>query len=182
MKKFTITLITLALICCNQVRVNNFGQGGKNAAQYILDQLSDEKEFIESIEVTAEDSLLTDRMLSFGQVQFAIAGADYWQDIINREQYQYIIDSTSQVLQDVQDSWHYSIAVKDSLKKLEKYKDNWAKVYTVKILLKNGYETKIRILMDQDGTTPRMTEDQFNMELKEYTDKISAAQRDIYRK
>lgn len=182
MKKFLVTLITLSLIGCGQVGVNKFGQGGKNAAQYVHEQVPNLKEDIESMETTAEDSLLTDRMLSLGQLQFAQAGADFWQDKINREQYQDIIDNTSQALQDVQNSWLYGVVVNDSLRKLEKYEYNWAKVYTVTIHMKSGVKKDVRVLMDQDGTTPRMTEDQFGMELHEYTDKILEAQRDIYRK
>lgn len=182
MKKFLITLITLSLIGCNQMSVNKYGQGGKNAAQYLREQVSNLDEDIESIETTAEDSLLTDRMLSFGQVQFAKAGADFWQDRINREQYQDIIDNTSQALQDVQNSWLYGIVVNDSLRKLSKYEYNWAKVYTVTIRMKSGVEKEVRVLMDQDGITPRMTEKQFGEELQEYTDKMVEAQRDIYRK
>ena len=182
MKKFLVTFITLSLIGCNQVSDNKYDQGGKNAAQFVREQVSNLEEGIESIETTAEDSLLTDRMLSLGQVQFAKAGADFWQDRINREQYQNIIDNTSQALQDVQNSWLYGIVVNDSLRKLAKYEDNWAKVYTVTIQMKSGEKKEVRVLMDQDGITPRMTENQFGKELQEYTDKILEAQRDIYRK
>lgn len=182
MKKFFITLLTVALTGCDQVSVNKFGRGGKNASQYVREQISNPKEDIVSIEATAEDSLLTDRLLSFGQVQFAKAGADFWQDIINRKQYQDIIDNTSQALKDVQNSWLYGIVVNDSLRKLAKYEDNWAKVYTVTIQMKSGEKKEVRVLMDQDGITPRMTENQFGKELQEYTDKILEAQRDIYRK
>lgn len=182
MKKICIALIVLFLIGCGQVTISKYGQGGKNAAQYVREQVSENREDIESLEATAEDSLLTDRMLSFGQVQFAKAGADFWQDKISREQYQHIIDSTAQALQDVQNSWLYGIVVNDSLRKLKKYEYNWAKVYTVTIKMKSGVEMEVRILMDNDGITPRMTEKQFGQELQEYTDKMIEAQRDIYRK
>lgn len=182
MKKIFITLIVLSVIGCGQIIVSKYGQGGKNAVQYVREQVPELREDIESLEATAEDSLLTDRMLSFGKVQFAKAGADFWQDEISREQYQNILDSTSQVLQDVQNSWIYGIVVNDSLRRLKKYEYNWAKVYTVTIKMKSGVEKKVRILMDNDGITPRMTEKQFSIKLQEYTDKMIEAQRDIYRK
>lgn len=182
MKKTCIALIVIILIGCGQVTISKYGQGGINAAQYVREQASENREDIESLETTSEDSLLTDRMLSFGQVQFAKSGADFWQDKISRDQYQQIIDSTAQALQDVQNSWLYGIVVNDSLRKLKKYEYNWAKVYTVTIKMKSGVENEVRILMDNDGITPRMTEKQFSQELQEYTDKIIEAQRDIYRK
>ena len=183
MKKILISLLVLSLFGCSRVSsLNNYGQGGKNASQYVLQQVPELSEYIESVAATKEDSLLTDRMLAFGQVQFAKAGTDYWQDKICRKQYQHIIDSTAQALQDVQNSWIYGDIVNDSLKTLTKYINNWAKVYTVTVKMKSGVEKMVRVLMDGDGITPRMTEQQFSTKLDDYSNRILEAQRDIYRK
>ena len=181
MKKIYVTLIVLSMIGCSQAN-NQYGQGGKNAIQYIREFSPELKENIVSIDVTKEDSLLTDRTLAFGQVQFVKAGADYWQDLISRKQYQHIIDSTTQAIQDVQNSWQYGNVVNDSLRTLSKYKYNWAKVYTITFRMKSGYEESVRVLMDKDGITPRMTEIDFDDKLQQYTDQVIKAQRDIYKK
>jgi hypothetical protein len=181
MKKSIIVAIAVMLMGCGQIS-SKFGQGGKNAAQFVKEQVPQLKEDIESFETIAEDSLLTDRMLSLGSVQQARTNAEFWEGKISRDQYQQFIDSTSNVLQDVQYSWQFSNVVNDSLKKLTKYQYNWAKVYTVRVKMKSGVEKDVRVLMDQDGITPRMTEKQFGEELQEYTDKMIQAQRDIYNK
>lgn len=181
MKKVSSILIVLTLIGCGQVTISKYGQGGKNAAQYVREQMPELRDDIESLETTGEDSLLTDRMLSYGRVQFSQARVDFSEDNINREQYQQIIDSTANVLRDVRNSWIYGIVVNDSLRKLKQYEDNWAKVYTVTVKMKSGVEKEFRILMDNDGITPRMTQKEFGQKLQEYSDMIIEAQRDIYR-
>ena len=180
MMKGKLLLFVLFISACNQTTNNGFGQGGKNATQFVREQIPELKSEIESVETTFEDSLLTDRIVSFGQIQFAKAGTDYWEDKISREQYQIIIDSSANVLHDIQYSWQFSDVINDSLKQLSKYSDNWAKVYTVTVKMKSGIEKEIRILMDKDGITPRMTEKQFEDELHNYATKMIQAQKDIH--
>ena len=108
MMKGNLMLFMLCITACNQMPSNGFGQGGKNAAQFVREQTQELKSEIESIETTFEDSLLTDRIVSFGQIQFAKAGTDYWEDKITSEQYQNIIDSSANVIQDIQYSWQFS--------------------------------------------------------------------------
>lgn len=180
MMKGNLMLFMLCITACNQMPSNGFGQGGKNAAQFVREQTQELKSEIESIETTFEDSLLTDRIVSFGQIQFAKAGTDYWEDKITSEQYQNIIDSSANVIQDIQYSWQFSNVINDSLKLLSKYSDNWAKVYTVTVTIKSGIKKDIRILMDKDGITPRMTEKQFEDELQDYAMKMIQAQKDIH--
>ena len=182
MKKEILMLFALLSTACNQTSSNEFGQGGQNAAHFVREQISDIQNDVETIKTTKEDSLMTDRIVSFGQIQVAKAGSNYWEDKISREQYQSIIDSSANVLQDIQYSWQFSNVINDSLKQLSKYNNNWAKVYTVTVKMKSGIEKEVRILMDNDGITPRMTEKQFSEVLQEYTDKMVEAQRDIYRK
>ena len=180
MKKDFLVLFALLLTACNQTSSNEFGQGGQNAAQFVREQIPEIRDDIETIKTTKEDSLMTDRIVSFGQIQFAKAGSDYWEDKISREQYQSIIDSSANVLQDIQYSWQFSNVINDSLKQLSKYNNNWAKVYTVTVKMKSGIEKEVRILMDNDGITPRMTEKQFEDEIQDYAKKMSQAQKDIY--
>lgn len=179
MKKYFVVFVTFFTIGLSQAHAGNYGKGGENAAQYVREQIPELRYDIESVEATAEDSLLTDRMLALGQVQFAKAGTNFWQDKITKEQYQYIVDSTANALQDVQDSWIYGAVVNDSLRRVNKYRYNWAKVYTVTVKMKSGVTKTVRVLMDKDGETPRMTEKQFEQRLRGYSDRIIEAQRDI---
>ena len=179
MKKYFVIFVALFTSCVIPINASKYGKGGENASQYVCGQVPELRDDIKSAEATAEDSLLTDRMLAFGQMQFAKAGANFWQEKITKEQYQYIIDSTANVLQDVQNSWIYGATVNDSLRKESKYKYNWAKVYTVTIKMNSGVIKSVRVLMDNDGETPRMTEKQFERELRGYSERIMQAQRDI---
>ena len=174
---FLFVTILFGIIACKQ---SPYGQGGKNAIQFLKEQATASAEDIESIEVTGEDSLLCDRALTLNEVALAKAGADYAAGNINKDNYQAIIDKFSQIATDISFSWQYSIAVNDSLRKLDKYDSDWRKVYEVTTTMKSGTTVTTRILMDSDGMTPRMTEKQFAEELNEWTDKLVKAQQDLF--
>lgn len=48
----------------------------------------------------------------------------------------------------------------------------WRKVYTIRVTMKSGSTKEPRVLMDQDGITPRCMEKEFEKELKDYVDKM----------
>lgn len=180
MKKIMfLALFIVGLTAC-VTEQDKYGQGGRNACQFVKEQVPELRDDIDKIEVVEEDSLLSDNMLSFGRAQFANAGSDFWNKKITRQEYKQIIDSTANAIQDVQYSWQYSVAVNDSLKQLEKYKQCWRKVYTIRVTMKSGTTQEQRILMDSDGITPRMLEKDFFNKLQEYTDKALQALDDIF--
>lgn len=168
-----MTLLTI--ISCGK-----YGEGGRNACQFVKEQVPGLRDDIKNVEVIAEDSLLSDMMLAFGQPEFAKAGTDFWEGTISRDDYARIIDSTTLVLQDVANSWQYSNVVNDSLRRLKKYEDEWRKVYTVRVTMKSGVTRDARVLMDRDGRTPRTLENDFMKKLEEYQQIILEADKDCH--
>lgn len=177
MKRIAIITITLlAMVACQQ---SKFGQGGENAEQYVREQFSSLREDIDDVEAIGEDSLLSDIALSFEQVRFAKAGADFWEGKISRKEYEKLIDEREQLLQDVLYSWQYPMVVNDSLRRLDKFDGMWRKVYKVRITMKSGVTKETRVLMDEDGVTPRETESDFCKLLEDYQEQILHADENI---
>ena len=168
-------------VSCDQVN-NKYGQGGRNAAQYVKEQVPGLREDIASVEIVEVDTLLSDIALSFSRGSFAKAGADFWEGNISRDEYQKMIEDRAQVLQDIQYSWQFSLVVNDSLKKLSKYDSMWRRVYKVLVTMKSGDTREPRVLMEQDGITPRMLERDFGKQLEEYEHDILQANEDCLTK
>ena len=169
MKKLLLFVAVMLVASCSQV-ANKFGQGGRNAAQYVKEQVPNLKDDIESIETIEEDSLLCDIGLTFGNLQMLKAEGEYYEGKISRKRLDAIIDSVAKAITDVQYSWMYSIVINDSLRKLPKYENQWRKVYKVRVTMKSGDVKEPRVLMDQDGITPRCLEKDFEKTLQKYTD------------
>ena len=182
MKKAIIFFVVMTLLSCNDSVVSKYGKGGQNAVQYLRERTLDVASEIESIEVTGVDTLLSDVLLTFGSVEFARAGADFWDDKISKEDYQENIDIFSQTVTDITNSWMYPMVVNDSLRKLSKYDGAWRVVFEITTTMKSTSTKTTRVLMDNDGITPRMTEKEFTLNMNEWTEKIVEAQRDLYKK
>lgn len=58
MKNFFIIAILFVLTGCNQTQMK-YGQGGKNACQFVKEQVPGLRDDIQDLEVIAEDSLLS---------------------------------------------------------------------------------------------------------------------------
>ena len=58
--------------------------------------------------------------------------------------------------------------VNDSLHQQPKYDYQWRKVYKVQVTMKSGDTKTPRVLMDQDGITPRCLEKEFEKTLQEH--------------
>lgn len=157
----------------------DYGMGGENACQFVKEQVPELREDIESVEVVEEDSLLSDSWLAFDRARFAIARSNYLKGEMSSDEYMGIIDERRQILSDVQNSWVYGIVVNDSLKTLKKYDNVWRRVYKVNVKMKSGVIKEPRVLMDNDGETPRMLEKDFEMELDEYRQEIIDALGDL---
>ena len=48
----------------------------------------------------------------------------------------------------------------------------WRKVYTVRVTMKSGVTKEPRVLMEQDGITPRMIEREFEKKLQNYASEL----------
>ncbi len=175
MKKVLSILITTILIGC-QGGGNGFGQGGRNAAQYVKEQVPEQADNIASIETIAEDSLLSDMGFSFAEIRLSKKGLELMQGIIKADEYEAIIDSISHAATDITYSWQFSDVVNDSLMKLPQYEWLWRKVYTVRVTMKSGDTRKLRVLMERDGITPRMMERDMQQIIEDHTKRILEAQ------
>ena len=174
-----MTMAVAVVVACSS---SPYGQGGENACQFVKEQVPGLREDIAKVEVVGEDSLLSDIALTFSRGSFAKAGVDFWEGNISPDEYQKIIDERAQLLRDIQDSWQFPLVVNDSLKTLSKFDGMWRKVYKVIVTMKSGDTKEPRVLMDNDGITPRMLEMDFGKQLEEYEREIMQANEDCFSK
>ena len=173
MRKVSFYLLTLALVACNNTS-SKYGLGGRNAVQFLKEQAAEVAQNAESIEVTDEDSLLCDIGLMFGVNDVYKALEKYNNGEISLKEARAVRDSVMHDGADVENTWNYGITVTDSLKRLTKYEGQWRKVYTVTIKMKSQTTDDVRVLMDEDGITPRCTEKQFSKRLYDLCSQISS--------
>lgn len=175
MKYYFIIAILFVLTGCNQTQMK-YGQGGKNACQFVKEQVPGLRDDIQDIEVIAEDSLLCDLGMTFGDLTLSKQGAAFLKGEISKDEISATIDSVAKAATDVEYSWRFSNVVNDSLKQLPKYDGLWRKVYTVKVTMKSGTTKEPRVLMDTDGKTPRMLERDMEKAIEEHTKHILEVQ------
>lgn len=173
-----IVAALLAMACsCEQ---DKFGQGGRNACQFVKEQVAEMSEDIESIEVVSEDSLLGDAGMTIAKVQLASMGADYLAGKVTKDEFDAVIDSVAHDATDVSFSWHFGMVVNDSLKQIKRYDALWRRAYLVKVKMKSGTSVEVHVLMDNDGITPRMMDSGMDKVLRDFTDNILKAQDLMY--
>lgn len=163
MKKVFLLAIALLLVSCNTEQTK-FGQGGSNACQFVKEQVPELREDIDKIEVISEDSLLTDIGLTFASIRAGEIKLAYYEGKVSFDEMSRVLDSCKAELMYVEQSWQYG----NVSKKLEKFKYQWRKVYTVRVTMKSGTTKEPRVLMDQDGITPRRLESEFIDGLRQY--------------
>ena len=173
MRKVLYYLLTLALVACNSTS-SKYGQGGRNVVQFVKEQAPEVAQNAESIEVTDEDSLLCDIGLMFGVNDVYKALEKYNNGELSLKEVRAVRDSVMHDGADVEDTWKYGSVVTDSLRQLSKYEGQWRKVYIVTIKMKSQTTNEVRVLMDEDGTTPRYTDKQFSARLYELCNQISS--------
>ena len=173
-----ITMLATVLTACDSEKMK-YGQGGRNACQYVREQIPEQAENIERVEVIDEDSLLGVEYLVTGDVAVCEAETDYYKGRISRQRLDAIIDSVARSLQDVQESWTVGIVVNDSLRRLEKYRSHWRQVYTVQVTMKSGVTKYPRVLMDRNGPTPYCMEKDVERAIAEHTQTLTEAIRNI---
>ena len=170
MRKVFISFVAI-FFSCNIVDDGGFGLGGKNAAQFIKEKTNGQTD-IASIETIREDSFLCDIGFGFAEIELAKKGVELLKDNISKDEFESIIDSISNATTDVLCSWQMGKEFNDSLRKLKKYDGMWRKVYTVRVTMKSGMTNNPRVLMDEDGITPRETEREMMRSIEDHTQSI----------
>ena len=176
MKKVLFLLLMCVVVGCTTDM--KYGQGGRNACQYVKEQVPGLRDDIASVEVIEEDSLLTDLYLDSGDLALHKGEVDYYENRISRQQLDSIIDSVGVALKDLEWSWTLGV-VNDSLKRLEKYRTQWRKVYKVQVTMKSGVTKYPRVMMDYDGVTPYCLEKDIEHSVQEHTNTLTSTIRNI---
>lgn len=170
-----LTAMVAMAVSCDQMS-NKYGRGGDNACQYVKEQVPGLREDIASVEVIEEDSLLSDIGLIFGRTILAKSSAEFQEGTLSKDKFKAIIDSLAHDATDVEYSWRFSNVINDSLRALQRYSGQWRKVYTVRVTMKSGTTKEPRVMMDNDGITPRMIERDMENTIRDFTNKILDAQ------
>lgn len=172
MKRIVTITIALMMVSCNN---SNFGRGGSNAEQFVRENAVMLRDDIASIETIREDSVLGDTGIGFQTMKLLEAGTNYLQGNITRDEYAQIINEATLLMKDIQDCWDSPTSVGDSLRRSGKYDGMWRKAYTVEVTMKSSIKKTHVVLMDKDGTTPRMTEREFASDIDKFSRDISRA-------
>lgn len=147
-KTLLIALLMMSITACNK---SPYGKGGDNACQFVKEQVPGLRNDIANVEVIAEDSLLSDIGLTFASVRAAKIKNAYYKGKISYNEMDRVLDSCKAELMAVEQSWKYGTVSK----RIPKYKNQWRKVYTVKVTMKSGIIKTPRVLMEQDGLKPK---------------------------
>lgn len=173
MKIYFAIIILFFLTSCSQTQTK-YGQGGVNACQFVKEQVPELREDISSVEVIREDTMLCDIGLVFGFNRVHEAEMKYYDGVISRSELDLVLDSMNLELTFVENSWKYGTPKTYG----NKFDGQWRKVYTVRVVMKSGVKKEPRVLMEQDGITPRMLEKDFEVELQKYASDLM----DIHRR
>ena len=92
----------------------------------------------------------------------------YYNGKITRSALDQVLDSMNLELTFVENSWKYGTPETYG----NKFDGQWRKVYTVRVTMKSGVTKEPRVLMDQDGITPRMIEREFEKKLQNYASEL----------
>lgn len=177
MKKVLLFLLQLVVFTACNTEQSKFGIGGQNACQFVKEQVPELREDISNVEVIGEDSMICDIGLSFGFNRVHEAEMMYYDGKITRSELDQILDSMNLELTFVENSWKYGTPKTYG----NKFDGQWRKVYTVRVTMKSGVTKELRVLMDQDGITPRMIEREFEKKLQNYaSDLMDVHRRLIY--
>lgn len=167
MKKYLAIAILIVLTGCNQTQMK-YGQGGKNACLFVKEQVPELREDISSVEVIGEDSMICDIGLMFGFNRVHEAEMMYYDSKITRSELDQVLDSMNLELTFVENSWKHGTPETYG----NKFDGQWRKVYTVRVTMKSGVTKEPRVLMEQDGITPRMIEREFEKKLQNYASEL----------
>ena len=177
MKKLLFAVLLLVVFAACNTEQSKYGQGGRNACQFVKERVPELREDIEKIEVIEEDTMLCDIGLMFGMQRLNHVESLYYQDKISREDLELVADSLNLELTFVENCWKTGTPKTYG----NKFDGQWRKVYTIRVTMKSGIIKEPRVLMEQDGITPRMIESDFQKWLKQYAgDLMGVYRRLIY--
>ena len=143
-------------------------EGIKNAEQFVKEQYNLNMENIESIVGEEQDSLLGLTHLSFANLEMAKASNAYWKGAMSKKDFKHVSDSLYNLLVDANYDWRFNGAGMDSIKSQYKYRNCKRRVIKVVITYKSGTSDTKRILMENDGITPNITEDAYGQQLLDW--------------
>lgn len=177
-KSFTLALtfvIASMLISCSSITQS---QGQKNAIEYVRGIATTNplysSDVVEDITAIENDSLAGTTSLNFYSIEYNKALTQYYKNEISKDSARKVIDRNADEITKIQTSWQYNGLVDDKdwkAKNLSLYR----KVYKVTIKWKSGKTQDVRVLMDNDGITPRATERDVEIELRKATEDILRA-------
>ena len=163
MKKLLFASIIALLTACSEA-----DQGKHNACQYVREQIPQQTDNIKSVEVVGEDSVLSPLMIKFGVSEIYSKHGDFYDNDITIEEWHAYLDSMLSIGLDSQRSWIMNKEWNDSLKQMSKYQGSWRKAYWVEVTMKSGATKQYRVCMNEDGITPSMSFEQFQIELDDF--------------
>ena len=165
MKKMVmVATISAMMVACNVD--TKFGYGGSMAEKYVKEEVLRGHDDVKSVEVVKEDSLLCDVGLMFERKNAWRKKNDYFEGLISKDELKSYLDSCMDELSAISDSWKFGKKPDN----MERYEGKMRRVYTVKVTTVYGKVREIRVLMDNDGVTPRTTEEEFLDNLVDYLD------------
>lgn len=174
MKKIiTVMMMAAALAGCSDEQ--HISQAEANAIQYARESVFDKMTGVESVSVTASDSVLTDDMID--EQHFETLANDMVSGKVSEDEFRFALDSIGTVLHDIWKTWRGDYYKED----VEgKYPGHWHAIYTVTATMKSGAEHKVRVLMKRDGITPDMTEDEYRNKQKKKQGVLKAVTHELW--
>lgn len=157
MRKVLLFIALLALVSCSE-KNQKHDQGGENACQYIREKFPELREDIQSVDVVYDDSVM---VLLYKTLDIYEEQHKCFDNKITIKQLRAYRDSMQNIYFDVMRSWVMDKKDNDSLRHLSKYKGLWRKAYLIEVTMKSSKTSQYRVSMDEDGTTPSMTSDEF---------------------
>lgn len=144
MKKMMFLFMAIAVLSCSSQN-----KGDENACQFVRELLVEQASNIQSVDIAKEDSVMTPYIYMYNEFkddELVTAGFD------------------------IPKSWFMDKEYTDSLKQLPKYKSKWRKAYMIEVTMKSSRTLTYRVMMDDDGITPRLSQEDMIKETNRFLD------------
>lgn len=158
-----IAIVLMSAIAMYSCEINPIH---RNIREYIEEYVTDPS-VISKIEYGEPDSVLTDIRFGFEYRELLSAESDYYDGKISLDSVEELLFICTRDLYNIRTSLDNRPNIK-CLKSNKEYADEWRAVYPVTITYKDGHSNKFEILMDNDGITPRMTTDEYRLQLHQH--------------
>lgn len=160
MKKILIFCAALMLASCSGVNGTFKDEGVRNAEQFVKEKRYLNMDNVESIDGELQDSLLGILHLTFAEIEAHKIAVSYYNDEITETQCRHLYDSISSLFIDALNNWQYNGINNDDLRKNNAYDHCWHKVVNVTIKYKSQTSETVRVLMESNGNTPWMLDEE----------------------